>query len=252
MTSVVSRAPAGQRAWRKPAPACWLRCFRGRGSRDLRRGAGRRAPPLQAGAAPHITSSRSICAAFSRCKIPCMPNTNFADRLQDEMKRKQSRLIVGLDPVWDSLPVTCATQAQAEFGWRPVSGPEPGRCASSASGSSRHVRRSPPPSNRSWPSSSAGAVSALDVLERMLEDHSELFILDCKRGDIGRPAKPTRNPTSATRRAAGAAAGHRGHAERLSGPRRASRLSRSYFTEGKGAFALVKTSNPFRRTSRIC
>src|SRR5438552_583946 len=56
--------------------------------------------------------SRCTCVGSRSCYNRPVPQ-NFADRLDAAMRAGDSRLVVGLDPVWDSLPPPLRAQASA-------------------------------------------------------------------------------------------------------------------------------------------
>jgi orotidine-5'-phosphate decarboxylase len=114
--------------------------------------------------------------------------TNFADRLDSTMRGSNSRVVVGLDPVWEALPEELRGAALA----RAAGGHKSEReahcwalrefCEGIIAATSAAACAFKPQVGFFERYGSAG----LAVLEAILHGHPEkLFIADCKRGDIG-------------------------------------------------------------------
>lgn len=169
-----------------------------------------------------------------------MPDTtaNFADRLLDAIDAKGSPVCVGIDPRYDRLPKAISAGAGAdadasvqlakiaEFCWQVLEAVAP------------HVPAVKPQSAY-FEAYGAGGVETYYQVVRWAHQLGLLVIGDAKRNDIGSTAEAY-------------AAGH------LAGADKADSLTvNAYFgidglkpfldvcaSEGKGAFALVRTSNP--------
>ena len=117
---------------------------------------------------------------------------NFADQLIDEMKRKKSRVIVGLDPVREHAPVSLQKEALSHsgLGTRAI-----------RSASRWGIREF---CERIIEATEDAAVAykvqiaffekfgsmGLAILERLLEEYEDkIFIIDGKRGDIGHTSR---------------------------------------------------------------
>ena len=175
-----------------------------------------------------------------------MTTTNFADTLISEMRRKQSRLVVGLDPQSDHMPSDLREMSLAHSSLGHTEG-------------ERHRWEIREFCEQIIKATADVAVAfkvqiafferygstGLRILERILGDHEDkLFIIDCKRGDIG-----------STSKAYAEAYFHREEEEDAALLCDAitvnAYLGRDtlepffpYIKTGKGVFVLVKTSNP--------
>jgi orotidine-5'-phosphate decarboxylase len=173
--------------------------------------------------------------------------SNFADRIHDEMQRRRTRLVVGLDPVWDSLPRSLREDAQSQTGIMETVSSEATVWALRAFcediiEATREIALAFKPQVAFFERFGSDGI---EVLERILTEHQELlFIVDCKRGDIGstseayaqayfsHPAEPPAPlPCSAV-----TLNGYLG--------RDAIDPFLPYIRDDKGAFVLAKTSNP--------
>jgi len=116
-----------------------------------------------------------------------MSSANFADRLINEIRTKKSRVIVGLDPNWEHMPQSLKEVAMAQTSM-----------TSQSYGSHMWAIREFCEQVITATTDVAVAFKpqiafferygyeGLRILERLLIDHEDkLFILDCKRGDIG-------------------------------------------------------------------
>lgn len=115
-------------------------------------------------------------------------STNFADRLHTSMRARQSRIVVGLDPVWDSLPAPLRSAA-AERSYGGSVQEREAACWAIREFCEGIIAATAPLACAFKPQvafferyGSAG----LAVLEGLLAANPEaLFICDAKRGDIG-------------------------------------------------------------------
>lgn len=175
-----------------------------------------------------------------------MSSTNFADRLCEDIKSKRSRLVVGLDPVWDNLPKCVREDALSQYAMEVVS-PEASVWAlrsfcEDIIDATQDIALAYKPQVAFFERfGSAG----IEVLERLLREHEDLtFIVDCKRGDIGSTSEAYAQayfsapdaPPAPLPAAALTLNGYLGFD--------AIAPFIPFITAGKGAFVLVKTSNP--------
>jgi orotidine-5'-phosphate decarboxylase len=115
-------------------------------------------------------------------------STNFADRLHAAMQSSQSRIVVGLDPVWESLPGPLrAAVAERSFGGAPAE--REAACWAIREFCEGIVAATAPLACAFKPQVAFferyGSLG-LAVLESILAANPEaLFICDAKRGDIG-------------------------------------------------------------------
>lgn len=175
-----------------------------------------------------------------------MQAANFADNLCAEMRSKRSRVVVGLDPDWDALPVPILEQAQRQFSietWDhdAISWALREFCEQIIS-ATQHAAAAFKPQVAFFERWGSHGIA---VLERLLQEHEDcLFILDGKRGDIANTSK-----------AYAAACFHKeGEAP---APLRCDAVTLNAYLghdmlepylphlgTGKGVFILAKTSNP--------
>lgn len=175
-----------------------------------------------------------------------MGKQNFADHLIGQMREKKSRVVVGLDPDWEHLPENIKETAQAQFSMQ-------------AEGMGSHMWAIREFCEEIISTTQDVAVAykpqmaffeqygytGLRVLERILKDHEDkIFILDCKRSDIGNTSKAY-------------AKAYFNHADDKRAPMPCDALTHNpllgldsiepyfeYLADGKGMFLLAKTSNP--------
>jgi orotidine-5'-phosphate decarboxylase len=113
-----------------------------------------------------------------------MPPSSFGDRLTARIKSQQSRVVVGLDPDFPKLPepLRHLAQAQMDSAERVELWAIREFCEQIIQATRKFAVAFKPQLAFFERYGSAG----LAVLERLLADYpDELFILDCKRGDIG-------------------------------------------------------------------
>ncbi len=111
-------------------------------------------------------------------------SANFADRLTAAIKQKQSRVLVGLDPDFDKLPAPLKALAGSQVSSGPAVPLWAIRefCEKIIAATRGSAVAYKPQIAFFERYGSAG----IAVLERLLHDYrDELFIVDCKRGDIG-------------------------------------------------------------------
>ncbi|MCC7477391.1 orotidine-5'-phosphate decarboxylase [bacterium] len=115
---------------------------------------------------------------------PSVHPANFADRLSTAIKHKQSRVVVGLDPDFDKLPAPLKELARSQVSTGSAVPLWAMRefCEKIISATRASAVAFKPQIAFFERYGSAG----LAVLERLLHDYrEEIFIVDCKRGDIG-------------------------------------------------------------------
>ena len=114
-----------------------------------------------------------------------MEKMHFGDRLTKEIQRKNSRVVVGLDPDWLKLPPSLRHSASADFGGDGLAGQTWALrefCIQIVEATRRSAVAFKPQIAFFERYGSRG----IEVLERLLSEYNdEIFIVDCKRGDIG-------------------------------------------------------------------
>ena len=174
-----------------------------------------------------------------------MSSSNFADRLMDAIRAKRSRVVVGLDPDWEGLPAGLREQATLQMGY---DAPNPETYGWGLREFCERLIEATAPAACAFKPQIAfferfGSVG-LDVLESLLDEHQdELFILDCKRGDIANTSRAyceaVFGGTELHCPLPCAAVTHNAYLGRDT--------LEPYFphlAQGKGVFVLAKTSNP--------
>jgi orotidine-5'-phosphate decarboxylase len=170
-----------------------------------------------------------------------MPQQHFADRLTAAIESKNSRVVVGLDPLFDKLPAELRAQADSrgdawpgnelwaieQFCSQLITATAPFACAFKP--------------QIAFFERYGG--QGLLLLERLLAAHrAELFIMDCKRGDIGSTSEAYCAAYFGTDRPAPLECDAVTHSPYLG--RDTIEPYLPHLQSGKGMFMLVKTSNP--------
>jgi orotidine-5'-phosphate decarboxylase len=172
-----------------------------------------------------------------------MPPSNFGDRLTAAIGQKGSRVIVGLDPDWSKLPAPLKARAQTQLS------AEHGAQLWAIREFCEQIIRATRDSAAAFKPQIAFferyGSSGLAVLEGLLRDYQEeLFIIDCKRGDIGNTssayAQAYFSGTDEARAPLDCAAVT--HNAYLGGDSLAPYFP--YLAADRGMFVLCKTSNP--------
>lgn len=116
-----------------------------------------------------------------------MSALNFADRLHQSMHEKNSRVVIGLDPVYEHLPEPIRETAESQYSMEhPI--PDSHKWAireflENIIDSTKDIAAAYKPQIAFF---ERYGHEGIELLERIVKAHKEcIFIIDCKRGDIG-------------------------------------------------------------------
>ena len=175
-----------------------------------------------------------------------MSSTNFADKLHSSMLEKNSRVVVGLDPVYEHLPAPIREAAEAQYEMEH-------RVTTSHIWAIREFLEQIIETTKDVAVAFKPQIAfferyghaGIELLERTVKAHEDcIFIIDCKRGDIGSTSSAYAQayfnlPDQPVAPLACDAVTHNAF------------LGRDtlepyfpYLQAGKGMFVLAKTSNP--------